>query len=69
MLSIYDWVVREYLYIPLEEEVAKKYFAHLAPLPSLNDLMRNISVSFVNTNKAISPMRPAMPGIDAANIV
>ncbi|XP_031639846.1 UDP-glucuronosyltransferase 1-10-like [Contarinia nasturtii] len=62
-ISVYDAIIREWLYIPAEEKLTKKYFAHLEPLPSLNDLLNSISVMFVNTHRALSPPRPAMPGI------
>lgn len=62
ILSVYDWALRRFVYIPSQEELTKQYFAHLSPLPSMNDLMNNISVIFVNTHRALSPPRPAMPG-------
>lgn len=33
------------------------------PLPSVEELERNISLILVNTHRSISPPRPAMPGI------
>lgn len=62
MLSAYNWIVRRLYYIPSEEMLAKKYFSHLEPLPSLDELIRNVSVVFVNAHRAISPPRPTMPG-------
>lgn len=61
IVSIYDWAVRRFAYLPTEEEYAKKYFAHLAPLPSLNDLLKSVSLVLVNTHRALSPPRPSMP--------
>lgn len=64
-VSTYDWIMQRLKYIPGEEELARKHFAHLAPLPSLNDLIRNVSVNFVNTHRALSPPRPVMPGMNS----
>lgn len=61
-VSTYDLIVRYFYYLPAEEALAKKYFAHLAPLPSLDELTKSISVTFVNNHRALSPPRPAMPG-------
>ncbi|XP_031639548.1 UDP-glucuronosyltransferase 1-10-like [Contarinia nasturtii] len=60
--SIFDFIMYRFVYLPTEENLAKKYFAHLGPLPSLNDLLNSISVVFVNRHRALSPPRPAMPG-------
>lgn len=64
MLSAYDWYIRRYSYIPAEEALIQKYFAHLEPLPSLDDLTQSVSLNFVNTHRALTPPRPAMPGLN-----
>lgn len=61
-LTAYDWYIRRFSYIPTEEATAKKYFAHLEPLPSIDDLTRSVSVNFVNLHRALTHPRPAMPG-------
>lgn len=62
MLSMYDWFIRQYFHIPGENGLAKKYFSHLKPLPSIEDLMHSVSVVLVNTHRALSPPRATMPG-------
>lgn len=62
-LTLYDWYIRRYSYIPAEEALTKKYFTHLEPLPSIDDLTRSVSVNFVNTHRALTQPRPAMPGL------
>lgn len=62
MLSICDWLVRRLFHIPGENALAKKYFSHLEPLPSIDDLMHSVSVVLVNTHRALSPARATMPG-------
>lgn len=61
MISAYGWFVRHYSFLPSEERLAKKHFAHLAPLPPLYDIIRNVSMVLVNYHRAISPPRPSMP--------
>lgn len=63
IVSIYDWYIRNYVYLPKEEEYAQKFFGHLGPLPSLRDLMFNVSMVLVNTHRSIFPPRPTMPSI------
>lgn len=63
IVSAYDWAVRTFAYLPTEEEYTRKYFGHLGPLPSLNDILRNVSLSLVNQHRALAPPRPAMPSI------
>lgn len=62
VITTFDAIIRRFKYIPTEESIAQKFFAHLAPLPPLTDLMSSISVMFVNNHRALSPPRPAMPG-------
>lgn len=50
-VSAYDYAVRTFAYLPTEEEYAQKYFAHLAPLPPLDDILRNVSVVLANTHR------------------
>lgn len=63
VVSAYDWFVRKYGYLPTEEEYARKFFGHLGPLPSIYDLLRNVSMVLVNTHRAIFPPRPTMPSV------
>lgn len=62
MLSICDWLIRRIFHIPGENALAKKYFSHLEPLPSIDDLMHSVSAVLVNTHRALSPARATMPG-------
>lgn len=63
IVSVYDWYVRKYGYLTTEEEYAQKYFGHLGPLPSLTDLIRNVSLVLVNTHRAIFPPRATLPSM------
>lgn len=61
VVTIYDWLVRKFAFLPTEEAYTRKHFAHLAPLPTINDLVRNVSLVLVNTHRAIAVPRPSMP--------
>lgn len=61
IITVFDAFVRNWIHLPNEEQLAQKYFAHLAPLPPLNEILRNISLNLVNTHRAITPPRPSMP--------
>lgn len=67
IVGVYDWFIRSYGYLPTEEEYAQKHFGHLGPLPSVNDLILNVSMVFVNTHRAIFPPRPTMPSTELIN--
>lgn len=62
-ISLFDCILRQFVFLPGQNELVKKYFAHLEPLPSIEDLQKNISLTLVNTHKSILPPRPAMPGV------
>lgn len=61
IVTVFDWAVRHLVYLPSEREYANKNFAHLAPLPQLDDIIRNVSVVLTNTHRSIFPPRPSMP--------
>lgn len=63
VVTIFDVIVRNWIHLPSEERLAHKHFAHLAPLPPLKEILRNISMNLVNTHRAISPPRPSMPSV------
>lgn len=58
----YDWFLRRFILMLWEEALVQKNFGHLAPLPSLDDVLHNVSLTFVNSHRAIAPPRPSMPG-------
>lgn len=62
-VTVYDWFIGRVIYHPIQERLANKYFAHLGPLPSLAELIRNVSLTLVNTHRAIAPPRPSMPSM------
>lgn len=44
-------------------QVAEKHFGHLGELPSIDSLVRNVSVILINQHQFYLPPRPSMPGI------
>lgn len=64
MITIYDWIVRKFNHFPQQTELINKHFSHLdQPLPSVDQLRKNISIVFVNAHRSITYPRPQMPGI------
>lgn len=63
ILTSFGWIVRRFVSIPKQTELVKEYFSHLEPLPSIDDLRKDISIIFVNAHRAISYPRPKMPGL------
>ena len=62
--SLIDVVVREFYYIPSMNKIAREHFSSLdAPLPSVKDLEKSISVLLVNSHFAMIKPRPLMPGM------
>lgn len=68
IVTIADALARNWIHLPSEERFAQKYFAQFAPLPPLNDILRDISLNLVNTHRAISLPRPAMPSNELTSI-
>lgn len=44
-------------------EIAEKHFGHLGTLPSIGNLVKNVSVILINMHRFFLPSRPLMPGI------
>ncbi|XP_031625276.1 UDP-glucuronosyltransferase 1-7-like [Contarinia nasturtii] len=68
LLSLYDAYLRHWVMLPKQNEIAKRYFSHLIeekgrPLPTVEELYKNISMIFVNTHRSSFKPRPQMPGI------
>lgn len=63
VISLIDWVVRRFVHFRYQSEIAEKYFGHLTDLPSIDDILKNVSAILVNTHRSVIPPRPTMPGI------
>lgn len=59
-----DKVLRRYYYMAKMQAMADKYFTNLdAPVPSLLDMEKNISLRIVNHHRSTTRPRPVMPGL------
>lgn len=64
LLSTFEaTIIRPFFHLPRQMAIAEKHFADLMPLPSLDSLHKNISVTMVYTHRSISYPRPTMPGL------
>lgn len=63
MLSLYEYILHRHIHIPAQTELVKRHFGDLEPLPSIDELRKNISLIFVNAHRAITYPRPSMPGL------
>lgn len=64
LLTTFTWIIRQCFHIPLQAYIANQYFSHLEqPLPSIDQLRKNISIIFVNAHRSIAYARPHMPGM------
>lgn len=68
-LSIYEWFYRNWYALPEQNRQAEQFFGHLVaerngqPLPTVQQLERDISIILVNTHRSIATPRPMMPGL------
>lgn len=63
-LSMFDAaIIRPFFHLPRQTVIAEKHFGNSAPLPSLESLNKNISMTLVYTHRSISYPRPSMPGL------
>lgn len=63
MLSLYDYILHRFIHISAQTEIVERHFGHLKPLPSIDDIRKNISLIFVNAHRSITYPRPSMPGL------
>lgn len=66
LVSLVDSIGRKLYYMPLQRNQANKYMGHLNtendPMPSLEDLEQEVSLTLLNTHKVFDSPRPKMPG-------
>lgn len=61
MFSIFDLLLRHLVHIPFQNKIAKQHFSHLGPLPSIDDMIKNVSLILVNEHRSLMHARPSMP--------
>lgn len=68
-LSICEWIYRNWYALPEQNRQAQQFFGHLVaerngqPLPTVQQLERDIALILINTHRSISTPRPMMPGL------
>lgn len=63
IVGLYDWALRKFIHLPIQNAIARQYFGHLKPLPLIEDLIANISLTLVNAHRSLFHVRPSMPTI------
>lgn len=59
--SINDWIMRKFWFLPEQNKLAQKYFSHLGNIPTIEELIQNVSMVFINTHRSVQLPRPSMP--------
>ncbi|XP_062710991.1 UDP-glucosyltransferase 2-like [Aedes albopictus] len=66
-LSTLDYTIREFYYLPKQNDIAREFFVDIArqrsPLPSVQSLEKSISVILVNSHPTLAKPRPSMVGL------
>ncbi|XP_055627180.1 UDP-glycosyltransferase UGT5-like [Toxorhynchites rutilus septentrionalis] len=64
MVSFYEQLLRSVYYMPKQEAMAQKNFAHLeGPLPRVAELERQVSVILLNSYAPLTTTRAKVPGL------
>ncbi|XP_058464090.1 UDP-glycosyltransferase UGT5-like isoform X2 [Malaya genurostris] len=64
MVSFYELVLRSVYYMPKQESMALKNFAHLdGPLPKITELERKVSLILLNSYVPLTSTRAKVPGL------
>jgi glucuronosyltransferase len=63
-LNLYEYCLRQFLYLPSQDKLAQTYFAHLpGPLPSVKEMERKASAILLNSHDSMSAPRPTVRGM------
>lgn len=61
VVSAYDALLRYFYHYPNHNHIVQTHFGHLGPLPTIEEVNRNVSLILVNTHRSLSHPRPSMP--------
>lgn len=64
VIGIYQLFLEDYYYLPLQKETMDKYFKYKGyeSRPSMEKMLRNVSVTLLNAHHSIGVTRPYLPG-------
>lgn len=60
VFTTYGWILNRFVHVPWQMEIVKENFAHLEPLPSIEELRKNVSINFANAHRSIIYPRPSV---------
>lgn len=61
LVSTFDWILQKWIHLPAQNEIAKRHFGHLGPLPSVEEMIANVSLVLANSHRSLFHPRPSMP--------
>ncbi|XP_025193839.1 UDP-glucuronosyltransferase 2C1-like [Melanaphis sacchari] len=63
IIGIYQLFLEDYYYLPLQKETMNKYFKYKGyeSRPPIEDMLRNVSVTLINSHYSIGVTRPYLP--------
>lgn len=61
LVSTFEWLLRICIHLPAQNDIAKRHFGHLGPLPSVEAMVANVSLVLANSHPALFHPRPSMP--------
>lgn len=62
-LGLADWYDRHYVYLPAQQALMDRYFAHLKPRATVEQLYHNVSMLLTNGHHPLNTIRPNVPAI------
>lgn len=61
LVSTFDETIRKWVHLPAQNDIANRHFGHLGPLPSVEEMIANISLVLANSHRSLFHPRPSMP--------
>lgn len=61
LVSTFEWILRLFIHLPAQNDIAKRHFGHLGPLPSVEEMIANVSLVLANSHRSLFHPRPSMP--------
>jgi len=64
VIGMYQLFLEDYLYLPFQKHIMNEYFKYKGykSRPSIEDMLRNLSITLLNAHHSIGVTRPYLPG-------
>lgn len=64
VIGVYQLFLEDFFYLPLQKKIMNEHFKYKGheSRPSMEDMLRNVSVTLLNAHYSIGVSRPYMPG-------